>query len=172
MDAMSEEEVKRRSQASGIRMNIPSVGDQFTRVHRTDDGNPGRPIRAANLFLDASGMMTWLAFCSGPALKRPNRHIPAPSALWKQFFSGEFKDESVVFDDSLGLPKSIKIFSKHGQLVFQYQVHQSTNVLGWDFPSEFYLVQYQRAGTNSFAIQLTAKGRVTAIKAGVEPKIP
>jgi hypothetical protein len=77
-----------------------------------------------------------------------------------------------VFDDSLGLPKSIKIFSKHGQLVFQYQVHQSTNVLGWDFPSEFYLVQYQRAGTNSFAIQLTAKGRVTAIKAGVEPKIP
>jgi hypothetical protein len=56
-------------------------------------------------------------------------------------------------------------------------------VLGWNFPLEFYLVQYQparlraktspdRPRTNSWELQLTAKGRVTSIKEGTAPEIP
>jgi hypothetical protein len=62
-----------------------------------------------------------------------------------------------------------------GQMVLQYQVHHSTNVLGWSFPTEFYMVQYKPASwprTNSWEVLLTAKGRVTAIAPGTEPTLP
>jgi len=49
-----------------------------------------------------------------------------------------------IFTKSLGLPRSVKLFTENNQPVFQYQVRQSTNVLGWNFPLEFYLVQYAR----------------------------
>jgi hypothetical protein len=171
--AMSNEESKRLSQNSGFAGTGPRVGKQHTKTYPTADGNPGRPVHVMDLFMDTGGMMTWLVFCSGPALKREGRQIPPPSAFWKEYFPGEFTDKTVCFEDSLGLPKSIELFTKQGQLVFQYQVRQSTNVLGWKFPTEFYLVQYQRGpGTNSHQVHLTAKGKVTAIKAGTEPRIP
>jgi hypothetical protein len=168
---MSEDGIKRRSQLSGLAGGGPRTGEQHTTVRATVDGNPGQPVRVLDLFTDPWGMTTWLAFCSGPALKREGRQIPPPSAFWKQYFSGDFLDETVCFDDSLGLPKSIDMFTKQGQLVLQYQVRQSTNVLGWNFPLEFYLVQYQRARTNSIALHLTGKGRITAIGVGAEPEL-
>jgi hypothetical protein len=157
---------------SGSTARGPSAGEQHTSVRATVDGNPGRPVRVLDLFTDAWGMTTWLAFCSGPALKREGRQIPPPSAFWKQYFPGDLEDKTICFEDSLGLPKSIEVLTKQGQVVLQYQVRRSTNVLGWDFPAEFYLVQYQRGpGTNSHQIHLTGKGRITAIKAGTEPRI-
>ncbi len=105
-------------------------------------------------------------------VETPGRQIPLPSAFGKEFFSSDFLDETVCFDDSLGLPKSIDVLTKQGQLVFQYQVHQSTNVLGWNFPLEFYLAQYNRTRKNSFAVYLTGKGKVTAIKPAGKPQIP
>jgi hypothetical protein len=66
------------------------------------------------------------------------------------------------------------------QPVLQYSVTASTNVLGWEFPLEFYLAQYRparlpdsrRFGTKGWELQLTAKGKVTAIGVGTKPEIP
>jgi hypothetical protein len=161
---MSDEETKRLSQPGGLAGTGPRAGEQHTRIYPTADGNPGRPVRVMDLFMDANGMMSWLVFCSGPALKREGRQIPPPSAFWKQYFSGGFTDQTVCFEDSLGLPKSIEMLTRQGQVVLQYQVRRSTNVLGWNFPTEFYLVQYQRGpGTNSHQVHLTGKGRVIAL---------
>src|SRR6266542_1746901 len=54
----------------------------------------------------------------------------------------------------------------------QVAIHQSTNVLGWNFPLEFYCVQYLPTGTNLWNLHLTAKGKLTSIKEGIEPQIP
>jgi hypothetical protein len=171
--AMSDEETKRLSQPGGLAVRGPQSGEQHTRTYPTADGNPGRPVRVMDLFMDAGGMMTWLVFCSGPALKHEGRQIPPPSAFWKEYFPGDFTDKTICFEDSLGLPRNIEMVTREGQVILQYQVRQSTNVLGWNFPTEFYLVQYQRGpGTNSHQVHLTAKGKVTAIKAGTEPRIP
>jgi hypothetical protein len=133
-------------------------------------------VRVSDL-LHCQEKICWLGFCSGPALKRDGRRIPLPSDMWKEYFpdfSGTY-DKTKVFEDGLGLPKHIEVFTEKGQLVFQYQVHQSTNVLGWNIPLEFYLVQYNPAPwprTNSWAVHLTAKGKVTVIGPGTKPEIP
>jgi len=62
--------------------------------------------------------------------------------------------------------------STNNQPIFQYQVRQSTNVLGWNFPLEFYGVQYLPTGTNNWKLHLTLKGRVTAIGISSKPEIP
>lgn len=173
--ATSEEEIKRSLQTSGVRLSRRRIGDQDTAVYQTVDGNPGRPPGSGDL-LDFQGIITWLAYCSGPALKREGRRIPLPDNHWKLHFhsTGDFSDKTICFEDGFGLPKRIELFTKQGQMILQYQVRQSTNVLGWNFPSEFYLVQYERRGprTNSFEVDFTAKGRVTAIGVGTEPRIP
>ena len=115
--------------------------------------------------MELQGKICWLAFCSGSFLKRNGRQIPLPSDLWKETtlaYSG-WSDQTAVFEDGLGLPRSINIFATNNQTIFQYQTRQSTNVLGWNFPSEFYLVQYSPEGTNGWKLHLTAKGKVTAI---------
>ena len=159
-----------------LRSSTPPVGHQYIREHETADGNPGKPVRVGDLFPDATGKVCWLAFCSGPALKREGRRIPLPGPLWKQFFSGErFSDKTEVFDDSLALPRTIQLWEAEQQLLLNYQVRSSTNVLGWNIPLEFYLLQYNRAsspGTNSLELHLAAKGRVTSIRPGSEPSIP
>jgi hypothetical protein len=164
-----------QAQATKLAMTAPRVGSQHTRVYETRDGNPGRSIGATDLIMDLHGMIPWMAFCSGPALKREGRRVPLPSAMWKHYFPDQFTDNTACFDDSLGLPMHIDVFTKKGQRVLQYQVRRSTNVLGWDFPLEFYLVQYTRASwpqTNSMEVHFTAKGKTTAIKPGDKPHIP
>lgn len=159
-----------------LQSSAPLVGHEYTREHETADGNPGRPVRVEDLFPDATGKVCWLAFCSGPALKREGRRIPLPGALWKQFFSGQrFSDKTEVFADSLAFPQSIQLWETDQQLLLNYQVRSSTNVLGWNIPLEFYPLQYNRAsspGTNSLELHLAAKGRVTGIGPGSEPAIP
>ncbi len=78
-----------------------------------------------------------------------------------------------VFKDNLGLPKSINLVSTNNQSVLQYQVHQTTNFMGWHFPLEFFGVQYAESGTNGNAwrVELTFKGRITAIKPASDPKV-
>lgn len=155
-------------------MKGPSAGEENFQELPSVDGNPGRPVGSADLFMNASDMVAWLALCSGPALKREGRKVPPPSAIWKQSFPGDFEDRTVCFEDSLGLPKTIESFTKQGQTVFRYQTRGSTNVLGWNFPLEFYLVQYERRRprTNSFEVEMTAKGRITAIAPCTEPRWP
>jgi hypothetical protein len=149
----------------------------YTTVSDSADGNPGRPVRVADrMAFDMAGRVCWLAFCSGPALKREGRQIYPPSDFWKEsslVWSG-WSDKTTVFEDNLGLPKSIRLSTTNNQCVVQYQARQTTNVLGWNFPREFYLVQYRSGwpATNSWELQLTAKGRVTAIGIGTQPQIP
>ena len=86
-------------------------------------------------------------------------------------YSG-WSDQTTVFKDGLGLPKSLDLIATNNQPIFQYQVHKSTNVLGWNFPLEFYCVQYLPTGTNLLKLHLTTKGKLTSIKEGTKPEIP
>lgn len=148
----------------------------FTRASESADGNPGRPVRVADLLtFDSLARICWLALCSGPSLQKPGRTIFPPSDLWKETrvaYSGGWSDDVVAFDDPLGLPRAITLTTTNGQPIVQYQVHQTTNVLGWTFPLEFYLVQYVAHGTNQWTVELTAKGRVTDIRLAQKPEIP
>jgi hypothetical protein len=154
--------------------NFPvALAPSTIRITESTDGNPGRPVRVSDL-MEVRGKIGWLALCSGPALKIPGRRIFPPDDLWKErcACSGTFTDKTVIFDDSLGLPKSMEIFTEKGQLILQYQVRQSVNVLGWKFPLEFYLVQYgppHWPRTNSWEVEFTAKGRIIDITIGAPP---
>ena len=72
----------------------------------------------------------------------------------------------------MGLPNSINLTTTDDQSIFQYQVRQSTNLLGWNIPLEFYGVQYLPTSTNGWKLHLTVKGKVTAIGVGIKPQIP
>lgn len=170
---LPEAEIKRLSQTSKLAITSPRVGHQTVRVYPTDDGNPGRPVRVSDL-MNLRGRICWLAFCSGSALKREGRKLFPPSDLWKELLSAPagFKDETTVFEDDFGLPRSVRLLTPNDQLIFSYQVRHSTNVLGWNFPVEFYAVQYRPARTNGWELQLTVRGKVTAIGVGAEPTIP
>ena len=176
--------VKQETPGAVLRRNFEHVelgmtpspaGHKFTKIYESVDGNPGRPVRMSDLLVaDTPASVCWLAFCSGPALKREGRRIFPPSSLWKESsiaYSG-WSDLTQVFQDGLGQPKSINLVATNKQSIFEYQVRQSTNVLGWHFPLEFYGVQYQPTGTNSWKLHLALKGRVTSIGAGTKPEIP
>jgi hypothetical protein len=166
---------KKMTEHSKLAMTAAPAGHKYTRVYESLDGNPGRPVRVADLMgFDSVARIAWLAFCSGPALKREGRQIFPASDLWKESsiaYSG-WSDSTEVFKDGLGLPKSVNLVSTNNQPIFQYQVRQSTNVLGWNFPLEFYGVQYLPTGTNNWKLHLTLKGRVTAIGISSKPEIP
>src|SRR5437773_3518961 len=144
--------------------------DSFTTSEESVDGNPGRPAGVADLMtFGAAGRICWLALCSGSALKHQGRRIYPPSDLWKEsiVLQSGWSDKTTVSEDGLALPKSVTLQMTNGQTVVEYQVHQTTNVLGWTFPQEFYLVQYTpRGSTNNWRVELTAKGRVTSISVG------
>ena len=111
-------------------------------------------------------------FVRGPCLKTEGRRLFPPSDLWKELVvapSG-FSDKTVVFGDALGLPESVNLYLTNQMPILQYRVLSSTNVSGWQFPQEFYLAQYRPAmvdshqfGTNGWELQLTVRGKVTAI---------
>jgi hypothetical protein len=163
------------SEHSPLVLRATPAGHKSTHIRESIDGNPGRPVRVADLMgFDLPATVSWLAFCSGSALKQEGRQIYPPSAFWKEssiVYSG-WSDVTEVFKEGLGQPKSINLVSTNSQSIFQYQVRQSTNVLGWSFPLEFYGVQYLPTGTNSWKLHLTLKGRVTSIGPAKKPNIP
>jgi hypothetical protein len=144
-------------------------------IRASPDGNPGRPVRVADLMtFDVGGRFCWLALCSGSFLDREVRQIYPPGDLWKQsslVYSG-WTNDLTRFGDSLGLPERLDLLTTNNQPVFQYQTRHTTNVLGWTFPLEFYGVQYLPAASNVWKLHLTAKGRITAIGPGTPPHIP
>jgi len=175
-----------------LNWNDESAGESFVQVAtpfgqrwawrlETVDGNPCRPVRKTDRLI-RSGRIAWLAFCSGACLKREGRRFFPPSDLWKELIAAPdgFSDRTVVFEDALGLPKSVNLYWTNNLPILQYRVLSSTNVLGWEFPLEFYLAQYrpatapesQQIGNNGWELQLTAKGAVTSIKEGSKPEIP
>jgi hypothetical protein len=52
----------------------------------------------------------WLAFCSGPYLRRPARDIPLPTTEIRiEPYAFSYSDQTEVFDDELGLPKTVEL---------------------------------------------------------------
>ena len=155
------------------------IGSEMKRITQSVDGNPGRPVGARDL-LSHPGRVAWLAFCSGPCLKREGREVFPPSDQWKFHVSSPFIERTVVFEDSLGLPRKMTIYTTNSQPVVQYSVTASTNVLGWQIPLEFYLAQYQPAelpdsrtfNTNAWQLHMVTKGKVTSVAVGSEPHVP
>src|SRR5262249_11907199 len=115
--------LKRMSEHTRLALAAPPAGHKHTRVYESADGNPGRPRRVAYLMgFDFAGTVPWLAFCSGPVLKYEGRTIFPPGALWKESaiaFAG-WTDVTEVFQDDLGLPKSISLVFTNSQPIFQY----------------------------------------------------
>jgi hypothetical protein len=167
------------------------IGSQTKHAYASTDGNPGtlstclpdgRRRDAGPDRLCFLGRVAWLALCSGPCLKREGRLIFPPSDLWKQMICAPsgFTDRTTVFQDAFGLPKNVVLYATNGQPVPQYSVTASTNVLGWEFPLEFKLAQYRPAyshDTGQFdskgcELDITATGKVTAIRHGTKPQFP
>jgi hypothetical protein len=54
----------------------------------------------------------WLAFCSGPYLKREGRMIPLPAAVLRHCPDRfAYTDTTATFPDELGLPRTLDLFS-------------------------------------------------------------
>src|SRR5262245_9776912 len=65
---------------SALQLTNPQAGRRYTRIYESVDGNPGRPVREADIMgFDVGATYSWLAFCSGPTLKRADRKIYPPS---------------------------------------------------------------------------------------------
>jgi len=62
---------------------------------------------------DARVLIPWLAFSSGTYLRRPNRLLPLPIVSSLRYTPDGFaySDETKVFEDELGLPKSFSLFA-------------------------------------------------------------
>jgi hypothetical protein len=141
-------------------------GGRLTYVSPSTDGNPGRPVRVADrMTFDWSAKAYWLALCSGSCLKQAGRTLYPPNDIWKENLAVPgWKDEVETFPDALGLPKIVTLQATNGQIVYQYRAHATTNAFGWTFPLEFYGVQYGRGGAEGWCVELTYKGRITAIE--------
>jgi hypothetical protein len=140
--------------------------EKTTQVHNSPHG---KPIGA-----DVANV-GWLAFCSGTYLKQSGRLIPLPveAPYWLE---SACSDRTMVFDDGLGLPKSVDLYATNGQCICHYEVLQSTNFLGWTFPLRFKLTQYGGPGECSggpswWGADLVLVGQATSIQAGREPRI-
>jgi len=139
--------------------------------------------------------LAWLAFCSGSFLKQPERIIPLPtSVLGHAPDAFAYYDKTVTFEDALGLPKEIEMFTsaslyhdsvkqfwpdrkelpssedKDGIRKFHYMVTQSTNFQGWHFPLQFEYAQdlpgyYLQAPATHYG-----SGKVISIETASEPE--
>ena len=136
-------------------------GPRTASIGTSEDGYP-----AGDIYLN----LPWFAFCSGSYFKRPNRSVPLPAPVERSAFG--FKDETTVFDDALGLPRRVDLFTWKHQNKCEYRVEQSTNVLGWNFPTVFTVVQNAPDEFDQWRRQLTATGRVTRIRPAARPALP
>jgi hypothetical protein len=135
--------------------------------------------RTANVVLAPDGYpsgdmflnLPWFAFCSGPYLARPGRSVPLPTPAQDRAAFG-FAGETTLFTDSLGLPKRAAFYTTKRQLKCDYQVQQSTNVLGWTFPTAFTVVQNEPDALDQWHKQLAVSGRVTSIRPAKKPDLP
>jgi hypothetical protein len=129
-------------------------GPRTAGIVAAPDGYP-----SGDLFLN----LPWFVFCSGPYLARPGRSVPLPTPGQDRAAFG-FAGETTCFTDSLGLPKRAAFYTTKRQLKCDYQVQQSTNVLGWNFPTTFTVVQNEPDALDQWHKQLAISARVTAIR--------
>jgi hypothetical protein len=142
----------------------------------------------------------WLAFCSGTYLKHAGRIIPPPvSVLQHSFDAFAYSDKTETFDDEFGLPRKIDLFTSQSLfktsatnryldvnpkyaakislplfpdslLKFHYEVTESTNFLGWHFPTRFEYYQNDYFEKGEWTMRSGGVGRVTAIRKVNKPR--
>jgi hypothetical protein len=133
---------------------------------------PSQPIVAGSLEGPTALNAAWLAYCSGPFFRTVHRHIPLPS-VGEESLIDQSSHTTVLFKDTLGLPMVVNLYTATNQPILQYGAAGSTNVLGWIFPLEFHITQYRHDyQTGTSEIHLTATGRLTDIRPGLEPSVP
>ncbi len=115
--------------------------------------------------------LPWFAFCSGSYLKQPRRTVPLPAPSQPYAALG-FRDESQFFADDFGLPRQVRYYTEERQLKAEYQVTQSTNLMGWNLPSAFTLVQHEPNSLGIWQRQLTVSARVHSIRPCARPELP
>jgi len=146
-----------------------TTGNRWTRSSKSSDGNPGETIRVSD-HLDMVSRIAWLAFCSSATLNNPNHKLYPPWDFWKEYLDpSTFVQKVSRFEDDLGLPKSILIFSGEDQPVVDYRVSGTTNVAGWAFPQSFYLLEYNPALAKGWMLGLLAHGKVSSITPASDP---
>ena len=60
-DLISDNELKRFARVGFPVLSPPPIGQQFTRTEESSDGNPGKPVREADL-MTRDARICWLAF--------------------------------------------------------------------------------------------------------------
>jgi hypothetical protein len=140
--------------AGGLVTVTPEIGERSVRVHT--------PYSTG---IHHVAYVSWMAFCSGTFLKSSGREIILPFHVPSLHLS----DKTTVFKDGLGLPKQFELYSPNQQKLCEYTVQESTNVLGWNFPLSFKLVQYREENIQA---KIHAVGKVTLIRPASAPVLP
>ena len=104
----------------------------------------------------------WFAFCSGTFLKQSARGAPVPTSAPDRAAFG-FTNETTFFLDSFRLPKRAAFYATPRQLKCLYEVQQSTNVSGWNFPTAFAITHNEPDRFGKWNRELVVTGRVTSI---------
>jgi hypothetical protein len=139
------------------------AGEVFTKIHPSPFGQPASHT--------VEGVI-WLAFCSGDYLKRLGRQIPMPIGPSSQAFG--YTDKTLLFDEPLGLPKSVQLFGTNGTLGCEYEVLATTNHLNRTFPVHFRVMQLGQPdnGNVRLSSRTDLEGRVTLIRSGKKRELP
>jgi hypothetical protein len=150
-------------------------GTQFSRSFESRDGNPSRPPGTAGLLDGPQKRISWLAYCSSRFFKSKDRKFYPPSTFWMYWLSAPsegFPHRFTLFQDDLGLPRSVGLYTTHNETIFHYRVDATTNVLGWEFPTEFALTEYKPRGDDCWQSHLQANGKLKTIRIVPELMFP
>jgi len=143
--------------------------DWWTRSFDSPDGNPSETVRVGD-HLDMVSRIAWLGFCSASTFDNPSHKLYPPWDFWKEYIDpSTFVEKPTRFEDDLGLPKSLVLFSGENQPVVDYRVSITTNVAGWLFPRSFFLLEYNPTGTKAWMLSLLAHGTVSSIIPTTDP---
>jgi len=144
----------------------------------------------------------WLAFCSGPYLRREGRVVPLPTTdVLGDPEAFAYRDETRLFADELGLPESVELFASEvryrssvidkrlnriprvldarlqqlkwavpdGILGFAYRVDESTNLLGWDFPTLCHFTGFRPDREGTWRPSVAGACKVTSLRESSRP---
>jgi hypothetical protein len=144
-------------------------GRWWTRTSDSPDGNPSETTGISD-HLDLVSRIAWLAFCSGPTLNNPQHKLYPPWEFWKEGLDpSNFVEKVDRFEDDLGVPRTVLIFSGEDQPALDYRVPATTNVAGWLFPQSFYLLEYNPILIKGWTLILLAHGTVSSIAPAADP---
>ena len=192
------EETRTKMAKAGGPVAVPFELAKSNLTIRVWESRDGHPLgdKAANI--------AWLAFCSGPYLKREGRLVPLPvDTLHYTPDRFAYADKTKTFADEFGLPRLVELFTskslfqasvedfyqehfttgryaewtksvvtglEEGVLMFHYEVTESTNLLGWNFPLRFEFFQKGRKHIQNGDWFHRGIGRVKSIRTASKPE--